>query len=312
MEETLIKDIEEDLEWAKIALSSEHWEDIKEHKDAKFVTLTFTDNEIKKLHDDVIEQCENNKIHEEIPEGYEMDNRIATLGIRRFLERWRKEHKTSVRHWLITELGHKGTENIHVHGLIWHKDVTEIEKHWQYGWVWKGIRTDLKNGEVQWKNYVNDRTINYIIKYITKSDEKHKGYKGKVHTSKGIGRNYTKMADAKNNAYNGKHTKEFYRTRTGHKINLPIYYRNKIYTEAQREKLWLDKLDKEIRYVCGEKIQINNGDKDYQNILEYHRRINTQLGYGTGYRTEEEIEYQKQRRKLMMLTRIEKAKGKRP
>ena len=37
--------------------------------------------------------------------GYEKDNNIATLSVRRFLERWRKEFKRSVRHWLITELG---------------------------------------------------------------------------------------------------------------------------------------------------------------------------------------------------------------
>ena len=30
-----------------------------------------------------------------------------------------KNKQKSVRHWLITELGHNGTENIHLHGIIW-------------------------------------------------------------------------------------------------------------------------------------------------------------------------------------------------
>ena len=56
--------------------------------------------------------------------SYGIENQIATLATRRFLERWRKKYKKSVKHWLITELGHEGTENIHLHGIIWtNKDV---------------------------------------------------------------------------------------------------------------------------------------------------------------------------------------------
>ena len=44
-------------------------------------------------------------------------------------------------------------------------------------------------------------------------------------------------------------TREYYKTETGHKQALPIYWRNKIYSEEEREKLWLQKLDKEERYV---------------------------------------------------------------
>ena len=46
--------------------------------------------------------------------------------------------------------------------------------------------------------------------------------------------------------------------RNGGKLNLPIYYRNKLFTEDQREreKLFLDKIEKGIVYVLGTKIDL--------------------------------------------------------
>ena len=124
-------------------------EDIKEHKNGKFITLTFSDESIKKLSEEI-------KLT-----GYELDNEIATRATRLFLERWRKKYKKSIRHWLVTELGHNGTENIHMHGIVWtNESMEEVERIWQYGWVWKGKKI---NGKME--NYVNNKTINYTIKY---------------------------------------------------------------------------------------------------------------------------------------------------
>jgi hypothetical protein len=81
-------------------------EDIKTNKNGKFVTLTFDRESLEKLQDDV----------GYISDNYVQNNAVATLGVRRFLERWRKKYKKSVRHWLVTELGHTGTERIHLHG----------------------------------------------------------------------------------------------------------------------------------------------------------------------------------------------------
>ena len=36
--------------------------------------------------------------------------------------------------------------------------------------------------------YTNEKTINYIMKYITKVDEDHKGFKAVILTSAGIGK----------------------------------------------------------------------------------------------------------------------------
>ena len=69
-------------------------EDVRHEKNGVFVTLTFSNQSIKEL---------SSGIHK--LQGYELDNEIAKLGVRRFTERWRKEHKKAPRHWLVTERG---------------------------------------------------------------------------------------------------------------------------------------------------------------------------------------------------------------
>lgn len=257
-------------------------EDIKENRNGKFITLTFSNEGIKKVYD----QLEDKELT-----GYELDNEIATRAMRLFLERWRKKYGKSLRHWMVTELGHNGTENIHLHGIVWTDEISTIEDIWQYGFVWKG---KLVNDRLI--NYVNERTVNYIIKYVSKQDFDHKEYQSKILTSKGIGRNYMKNPDHKRNKYQGKDTIEYYRTRTGHKIAMPTYWRNKIYSEKERELLWLNMLDKQIRYVRGEKVDVSKGFKEYDELVKYHRINNIKLGYGTDEKNEERIEYERRRR----------------
>ena len=228
-------------------------EEIETNKNGKFITLTFSNEELQKLTDET---------------GITESNAIATIAIRRFLERWRKKYKKSVRHWLVTELGHKGTERIHLHGIIFTDESNEtIEEIWKYGIIWVG-------------KWVNSQTINYIIKYITKIDEDHKGFKPVILASAGIGNRYTTTENARKNKYKEKETNEAYRLPSGAKSSLPIYYRNKIYTEEERENLWLEKLDKQERYVNGIKISVKNGEEEYNRILKTAQEDNKRLGYG--------------------------------
>ena len=53
-------------------------------KNGKFVTLTFSEESLVELGEDK----SNNTLN-----GYNLDNGIATLAVRRFLERWRKNYK---------------------------------------------------------------------------------------------------------------------------------------------------------------------------------------------------------------------------
>jgi len=266
-------------------------EDIKENKNGKFITLTFSNKSIYEL----------NKEIDEALEGYNRDNAIAKLGVRRFLERWRKEHGKSLRHWLVTEIGHKGTENIHLHGIVWTDESADmVEQIWQYGYVWKG---QMVRGRLV--NYVNEATVNYMTKYITKQDLQHRTFQARVLTSPGIGRNYTESRDSKGNEYSGTKTNEAYRTRTGHKIAMPVYWRNKIYSDEEREKLWLQKLDKEERWVCGEKISVKKGLGDYFKTVDWYRKLNTKLGYGGVETASERAEYERDLRKIQLMKRIE-------
>lgn len=272
-------------------------EDIKQHTNGKFVTLTLSNESYKKLY----QECEGKEGN-----PFELDNDIATRAMHLFRERWRKQTKKSPRHFFVTELGHNGTENIHLHGIIWtDKTPDEVKALWQYGYIWPRNNT--------WKGtYVNEQTVNYIIKYVTKKDEKYTTYKSRILTSPGIGGNYTKTGNYKRNTFIGDTTDETYRTSTGHKISMPVYWRNKIYTDEQREELWLQKLDKEERWILGSRVDVSKNDKEYIEGLKWARAKNKQLGYGDGTKTKEEEEYQWQRRKIMQLTRIEKANKKGP
>jgi len=257
-------------------------EEIKADRIAKFVTLTFTNEAVEELKKLIIVK------------SLIWENDVATLAVRRFLERWRKQYKTSVKHFLITELGHKGTERIHLHGIIWtDKDEFYIWQKWEYGMIWCG-------------SYVNEKTMNYIVKYINKLDNDHKGYVPKILCSPAIGKNYINRTDSKRNAYNSGRTNECYRTTDGSKINLPIYYRNKIYTEDERERLWLEKLDKQERFVCGEKVSVKRNEEEYLKLLDHYRRKNKRLGYGDDSKEWKKEGYVKQMNELKYQTNFVK------
>lgn len=267
-------------------------EDIKHNRNGKFITLTFTNEKYAEL-------C---KKYPNLS-GYTLDNAVGTLAVKLFRERYRKEYGKSIRHWLVTELGHNGTENIHLHGIIW-TDISleKVEKIWQYGFMWKG---QMKNGKLT--NYINDKTITYITKYVSKTDTKHKHYKSIILTSPGIGSDYTKTYNSKLNKYNETETIETYRTSTGHKIAMPIYWRNKIYKEEEREKLWLQKLDKQIRYINGKKFDVSKTDEHYMKALKYEQQLNKELGYGDDQKNFNEEIYENQLRILKQKERIYKA-----
>ena len=104
-------------------------------------------------------------------------------------------------------------------------------------------------------------------------------------------------------------TIETYKTREGVELALPVYYRNKIYNEDERESLWLEKLDKEERYVCGVKVDISQGEDEYYKLLEMMRQKNKRLGYGDDAKNWELKKYENERRNLKKLERLQKLYG---
>lgn len=233
-------------------------EEIKVQKHAYFVTLTFSNESLIELANarNTLE-C----------------NATAGKGVRRFLERYRKKYGKSLRHWLITELGHEGTERIHLHGVIFSDNIItmqELNELWKYGRADTGI-------------YCNERSINYIVKYVTKIDEKHKNYRPDIFSSAGIGKSFVTPRNKLMYQYTQGKSREDYRLNNGRQVALPMYYRNKFYTEEERNNLWTDRLDKGSLYVNGIEIKNVNtaeGYAHYMRVLKAQQDWNRSIGYG--------------------------------
>jgi hypothetical protein len=262
-------------------------EEVRSDKSGKFVALTFSDDSLKEL----CSRIEKNEVRAgrllersvNGLEGYNLDNEIATIAVRYFLERWRKKYKKSVKHWFVTELGQTKTERIHLHGIMWtNVDGVEMSKLWKYGILTIGKRKYFDGKQLDWNDlgYVGDDSVNYIVKYVHKQDLKHKNYLSKILTSSGIGKGYLDRSNAKGNVYNSEKTYEVYTARNGNKYSLPIYYRNSIYSDDERERLWLNMLDKEVRFVDGVEIDVSKGLDKYYEALEEARNKNVRLGFG--------------------------------
>lgn len=224
--------------------------EIRDDDRGRFMTMTFSDESLEAFQD--------------------IDpNEVAGKAIELFRKRWYAKYKEGIKHWLVTELGHEGTERLHIHGFLWtEKTAEEIEIIWSYGWIDTG-------------EYVNEKSINYCIKYVSKVDEKHPEFISKIFASKGLGKGFFKRPESKINKFNGKNTIEYIRTQSGHKVRLPMYYRNKLYNEEEKEKLRLQTLDKEIVYINKHKINISTkeGIKNHINALKQAQQFNFEMGY---------------------------------
>lgn len=242
-------------------------EEIKTHKYNYFITLTFAPKELETL-------CKKTRLKE--------CNAVAGYAVRHMLERWRKDKKTSLKHWLITELGHEGTERIHLHGLLFNENELDFGPvddnklrtwhYWKYGTVYVG-------------DYVNERTINYISKYITKIDTDHKGFIGQILASPGIGREFIeRLKEYRSTRYNyvPKNAADYYRLTNGSKVKLPKYYKNKLYTEEQREEIWRNFMDRQVISITGTEHDLKKiTNRSLETITNNARETNRFMGYGS-------------------------------
>ena len=212
-----------------------------------FITLTISPEGIKEL------EKQTGLIWELNP------NEIASKGLRLFLERCRKDTKKSVKHWCVTELGEE-KDRIHLHGIFFGQRSAElIKKHWKYGFSFIG-------------DYCNSRSVNYMTKYMLKVDTKHPTFKQIVLASPGIGAGYMQRSDYLWQKQNYKDINvPTYTFRNGTKMTMPKYYRDKIFTDAEREKMWINNLNRGLLWIFGEKVKaddwktIDNLRKFWQN-----------------------------------------------
>lgn len=183
-------------------------------------------------------------------------NEIATKALRLFLERARKDTGKSIKHWCVTELGEKG-DRIHLHGIFFGQKSAElIKKHWKYGFSFIG-------------QYCNSRSVNYMTKYMLKVDVKHPTFKQIVLASPGIGAGYMDRLDYLWQKQNYKKIEvATYTFRNGTKMAMPKYYKDKIFTDKEREKMWINNLNRGLLWIYGEKVKANDW-KTIDNLRKY-------------------------------------------
>ena len=251
-------------EWM-IRLDNEY-RNIKNER-CRFITLTFNKESLKKYTELAIEEIKRKK---ETHYGIDIRNIACKIAIRRWLERIRKDTGKSIKHWIITELGGGHSKRIHMHGFIWTDNIDTLEK-WTNGYTYEG-------------DYMSPKAITYTTKYMMKINKREPMYMPKIMTSKGIGSEWINTVDARRAKYIPNGTLEEYVDQQGNKRGLPIYYRNKLYTEDEKEKLWIEKLDKGERWVGRVCIKRKNfkSDEEFENecirMMEENRRESMTIG----------------------------------
>ena len=129
------------------------------------------------------------------------------------------------------------------------------------------------------KPKINEATINYVSKYITKHDEQHPGYYSRILVSPGIGKQYINDQTKQKHQYkgeNGKDTYTKYKHKKGTETGLPIYYKRKLWTDWQRENLRINYENEEYTYITGQKIpktDIKKIAETYQTQINEHTRL---------------------------------------
>ena len=76
------------------------------------------------------------------------------------------------------------------------------------------------DGYKYYGRYVNEKTINYVSKYMTKKDEDNPDYVSIILCSKGLGANYAKENQLKHK-WNGEKTNTTYKAHNGQDLPLP-------------------------------------------------------------------------------------------
>jgi hypothetical protein len=147
--------------------------------------------------------------------------------VQKFMKRLRKHEKDNkIRYYAVGEYGSK-TDRPHYHIILFNAKAENVAKAWKKG----HIHLDE----------VNPQTVNYTLKYISKEGKIPK-WEGDDRIpefqlmSKGLGANYITenmrkwhKADIKNRLY--------VPLKDGKKVSMPRYYKDKLYTVEERQKI---------------------------------------------------------------------------
>ena len=94
---------------------------------------------------------------------------------------------------------------------------------------------------------------------MLKVDTKHPEFKQIVLASSGIGAGYMDRLDYLWQKQNYKNINvATYTFRNGTKMAMPKYYKNKILTDKEREKMWINNLNRGLLWIYGEKVKADD------------------------------------------------------
>ena len=90
-----------------------------------------------------------------------------------------------------------------------------------------------------------------------------------------IGIGYINKNTLKRHRYQAKFTEETYKTESGIKATLPMYYKQKIWTDQERETLRIIKEEKQTKYYNKTPIKVETIEqyKEYVNAVKYWQSI---------------------------------------
>lgn len=104
---------------------------------------------------------------------------------------------------------------------------------------------------------------------MLKVDIKHPEFKQIVLASAGIGTGYMDRLDYLWQKQNYKNIDvATYTFRNGTKMAMPKYYKNKIFTEKEREKMWINNLNRGLLWIYGEKVRADDWET-IDNLRKY-------------------------------------------
>lgn len=208
-------------------------QEIKQHKESSFVTLTFSDKYLAQF----------------------KDNPKRPLML--YIDRLRKALGYRPRYWFISELGDdvKYSGRLHFHGIFFGTSQETLSfqlqrDKWIYGNSWVG--------------YVNFKTANYLTKYMLKFQT---DYKPVMLLSNGIGLSYInrKIFDWHLNNFEPR----FYTSFAGYQYPLSNYYKTKLFTDELKTVFAINRFwsnDKQVFTLLGNKFYDERLYRRYRDI----------------------------------------------
>jgi hypothetical protein len=150
---------------------------------------------------------------------------VSKKDVQLFMKRLRKANKNKLKYYLAAEYGGK-TKRPHYHIILFNADVRTIAKAWNLG--------EIHFGEV------TGASIGYTLKYISKPSRipEHKNDDRTPEfslMSKRIGNNY--LTDPMIRWHKADLENRLYCVIDEKKITMPRYYKDKIYTDAERLRI---------------------------------------------------------------------------